>query len=65
MVLMEIVALELESGERTPLVPGGGNPHYAPTGHLIYAVDGTLRAVPFDPDGLEVTGEPVPHWTRR
>lgn len=57
---MEIAALNLDTGERTLLVPGGSNPHYAPTGHLVYGVDGTLRAVPFDPDRLEVTGDPVP-----
>ena len=57
---MEIVGLNLDSGERTLLVPGGSNPHYAPTGHLIYGVDGTLRAVAFDPDQLAVTGDPVP-----
>ena len=42
---MEIAALNLDSGERTLLVPGGSNPHYASTGHLIYGVDGTLRVV--------------------
>jgi serine/threonine-protein kinase len=56
---MEIAALKLDTGERIPLVPGGSNPHYAPTGHLIYAVDGTLLAVPFDLDRLAVTGDPV------
>ena len=57
---MDIAALRLDTGERLLLVPGGSNPHYAPTGHLIYGVDGTLRAVPFDPDRLAVTGDPVP-----
>ena len=57
---MEIAALKLDTRERIRLVPGGGNPHYAPTGHLVYGVDGTLWAVPFDPDRLAVTGEPVP-----
>ena len=57
---MEIAALKFDTGERILLVPGGSNPHYAPTGHLIYGVDGTLRAVGFDPDRLVVTGDPVP-----
>ena len=57
---MEIAGLNLDSGERTLLVPGGSNPHYATTGHLIYGVDGTLRAVAFDADRLAVTGDPVP-----
>ena len=37
----------------------GSSPHYSPTGHLVYAVDGTLRAVAFDIDRLEVSGGPV------
>ena len=36
-------------------------PRYSPTGHLIYGVNGTLRAVGFDLDRLEVTDpNPVP-----
>ena len=39
----------------------GGYPRYAPTGHIVYAaVLGTLRAVNFDLDRLEVTGDPIP-----
>ena len=57
---MEIAALTLDTGVRVPLVSGGSNPHYAPTGHLVYGVDGTLRAVRFDPDRLAVMGDPVP-----
>ena len=56
----QIDVLRLDTGERTPLVSGGSYPRYAPTGHLIYAVDGTLRAVPFDVASLTVTGDPVP-----
>jgi serine/threonine-protein kinase len=57
---MEIWVLDLTSDQRTLLIPGGSNPHYAPTGHLVYGADGTLRAVPFDLDRLEVTGDPIP-----
>jgi serine/threonine-protein kinase len=42
------------------LIPGGANPRYSHTGHIVYGVDGTLRAAPFDLDRLEVTGDPVP-----
>jgi len=54
--------LSLETGEYKTLVAGARNPHYAPTGHLIYELEGTgtLMAVPFDPDGLEITGSAVP-----
>ena len=56
---METWVLDLTSNQRTLLISGGGNPHYVPTGHIVYGVDGTLRAVPFDLDRLEVTGDPV------
>ena len=56
----QIEALNLESGERRVLVQGGTYPRYAPTGHLVYHRAGTLMAVPFDPDSVEVTGEPAP-----
>ena len=35
-------------------------PSYAPSGHLIYALAGSLMAVPFDLERLEVRGEAVP-----
>jgi hypothetical protein len=35
-------------------------PRYLPTGHLVYAVEGALRAVPFDLGTLRITGSPVP-----
>jgi serine/threonine-protein kinase len=57
---LEIAALNLETGERKLLIPGGSNPHYAATGHIVYGAEGTLRAVPFDLDAVEVKGDPVP-----
>jgi serine/threonine-protein kinase len=56
----EIVAQDLASGERKVLVRGGSDARYLPTGHLVYAVSGVLRAMPFDLDGLNVTGGAVP-----
>ncbi|MCK5364745.1 MAG: hypothetical protein KAR22_17335, partial [Gammaproteobacteria bacterium] len=56
----EIAALNLETGERKLLIPGGSDPHYAATGHIVYGLDGTLRAVPFDLDAVEVKGDPIP-----
>ena len=53
--------LNLETGEQRVLVSGGSAPRYAPTGHIVYGVGGTLRAVGFDLDRLEVTNpNPVP-----
>ena len=55
-----IVVQSLRSGERKTLIEGGSDARYLPTGHLVYAVGGTLFAVPFDLRRLEVTGGPVP-----
>ena len=56
----QIAVLSLATGEQKMLVANGSNPRYSPTGHVVYGVDGTLWAVPFDLDGLAVTGDPVP-----
>jgi serine/threonine-protein kinase len=56
----QIAVLDLETGTRTMLVRGGSHAHYVPSGHLVYAAGGTLRAVPFDLARLETRGPPVP-----
>ena len=56
----QIVIQSLESGERRVLVQGGSDARYLPTGHLVYALEDVLFAVPFDVDRLEVTGGGVP-----
>jgi eukaryotic-like serine/threonine-protein kinase len=50
----------LGSGQRRDLIQRGTNAHYASSGHLVYALGGTVMAVPFDPQRLEVKGMPVP-----
>jgi len=55
-----IVARSLSSGERHDLALSGTAPHYATSGHLIYAQGGTLMAAPFDQQQLQITGGPVP-----
>jgi serine/threonine-protein kinase len=55
-----IVVQSLKSGERKTLVDGGSDARYITTGHLVYALSGSLYAVPFDAQELEVKGEPVP-----
>jgi Tol biopolymer transport system component len=50
----------ISKGDRRDLVQGGTSPHYAASGHLVFAQSGTLMAVPFDPQRLEVRGAPVP-----
>ena len=48
------------TGQRKVLVEGGTYPRYSRSGHLVYARSGKLLAVRFDPDRLQVTGQPVP-----
>jgi len=56
----QIVVQSVETGERRILNQGGTQPRYTPSGHLVYAQGGSLMAVPFDPQRLEVTGTAVP-----
>ncbi len=55
----QIAVQSLETGERRMLV-GGTHPRYSPTGHIVFARENSLWAVPFDADGLDVTGSPTP-----
>jgi serine/threonine-protein kinase len=55
-----IYAQSLETGERKLLIEGGSDARFLPTGHLVFAREGRLMAVRFDPDRLEVTGPEVP-----
>ncbi len=55
-----LTALDLETGERKTLLQGANHATYLPSGHLVYAQAGGLRAVGFDPERLEITGAPVP-----
>jgi serine/threonine-protein kinase len=52
-----IVVQSLKTGERKTLVDGGSDAHYLPSGHLIYAVGGTVWAVPFDLARQTVSGK--------
>jgi eukaryotic-like serine/threonine-protein kinase len=53
-----IEALVLKTGERRQLVEDGTDARYAPSGHLLFARQGALFAVRFDPLSLRVMGEP-------
>jgi Tol biopolymer transport system component/tRNA A-37 threonylcarbamoyl transferase component Bud32 len=46
--------------QRTVLLTDGMNAHYVSSGHLVFAKDETLLAVPFDLGALKVTGGAVP-----
>jgi len=56
----QIAVLDLKTGKQKTLVRGGSQAEYVNPGYLVYAAAGTLRAVRFDPDRLEVHGDPVP-----
>ena len=56
----QIAVLDLRTGTSKVLIRGGSHAHYVPTGHLVYGVTGTLRAVAFDLGRLEVVGTPAP-----
>jgi serine/threonine-protein kinase len=55
----DVVTQAMPSGERKVLVHGGADGRYLPSGHLLYVTRGTLMAVPFDLQRLEVTGGAV------
>ena len=55
----QIVVQSLASSERTVLIEGGRDARYVPTGHLVYALEGTLLAQVFDLDQLAMRGGPV------
>jgi Tol biopolymer transport system component len=55
-----IEVMSLADHRRKTLVRGGTFGRYLPSGHLIYVNRGTLFAVPFDVDRLEVFGTPSP-----
>ena len=54
-----IVVHSLTTGDRKELVPGGTEGRYVPSGHIVYFHDGTLFAVPFDVNNVEVGSGPV------
>ncbi len=56
---MEIVAQSLATGERTVLVRGGADGRYGGRAICCISAEGTLMAVPFDLERLEVAGGAV------
>ena len=56
----QIVVQSLDSGERKILWEGGSDARYVPTGHLVFALEDVIVALPFDLASLEVSGGPVP-----
>jgi eukaryotic-like serine/threonine-protein kinase len=56
----DIVVYSIASRQRKVVQHGGFYGRYVPTGHVVYMHEGTLFAVPFDLNRLEVTGSPAP-----
>lgn len=56
----DIVVYSTASGQRKTVQHGGFYARYVPTGHVVYMHEGTLFAVPFDLNRVEVTGQPAP-----
>src|ERR1043165_3996949 len=55
----EIALVDLDTGKYNTIIRGGSFARYVPTGHIAYARNGSIMAVPFDAASGEVTGSPV------
>ncbi len=60
---IEAIRIDQAKPQRKVLIRGGTFPRFLATGHLVFTRGGTLFAVPFDPQRLEVKGEPQPVLT--
>jgi hypothetical protein len=50
---------DLQQRTQKTVMSGGFDAHYVSSGHLLFGVAGTLRAVGFEANRLEVSGTPV------
>ncbi|HSA55503.1 MAG TPA: protein kinase [Gemmatimonadaceae bacterium] len=56
-----VMAFDLGTRDTTTIAPGGMQPEWSPTGHVLFGRnEGSLFAVAFDPDAMRATGSPVP-----
>ena len=62
--MTNIEVLSLKDGQWKAVQRGGYFGRYLPNGHLVYVHQGTLFAVGFDLDRLEVRGTPAPLHVR-
>ncbi len=54
-----IVILSPATGEQRELFVGSDNARYLRSGHLVYAYEGSLWAVPFDLERMKLNGSPI------
>ncbi|MBI3048796.1 MAG: serine/threonine-protein kinase [Acidobacteria bacterium] len=52
----QVAVLDLRTGASKVLIRGGSHAHYVAPGYLVYNAGGTLRAVGFDLERLDVVG---------
>jgi len=57
---VDVKLFSLETKEGKVLVQGAQHARYVPSGHLVYAWAGAIKAAPFNLATLKVTGRPVP-----
>ena len=55
-----IDVVNIETGERKKLIKDASTARYINTGHILFSRSGILYIVPFDPDKLVITGQPLP-----
>jgi dipeptidyl aminopeptidase/acylaminoacyl peptidase len=56
----QIVVQSLKSRERKTVIDGGSDGRFLPTGHIVYAQEGVLYAIPFDASRLRAVAGPTP-----
>ena len=56
----QIALQDLETGDRKILYRGGTFPRYLESGHLLFAANGVLHCVSYDPNTRAIAGTPVP-----
>ena len=54
-----VAVLDTRAQSQKVLIPGAASAHYLDAGYLVYVAAGTIFAVGFDVEKLEVQGEPV------
>ena len=57
------IALQSPDMTEPTVLADGTHPTYVPTGHIVFARENALWALPFDVERLTVMGEPIP-WSR-
>ncbi len=58
-----VAVVRLDTRRWQVLLENAADAKYVPTGHLVFLRQGTLMAVRFDPDKLEIIGQPFPLMT--